>query len=118
VPVDAMTKATPRMTDTPPASSIGNWRPNCARRRRAVISCAAPLAKAQTPKTARTSATVPDAAAGQPHAGVMAASRPARESGWSTATRPWTTVRVRSSRGVVSPSTHFFEPEELERARN
>jgi hypothetical protein len=36
--------------------------PNCARRRRATMNCAAPLRKAHTPKTARTSATLPVAA--------------------------------------------------------
>jgi len=61
-PDAAMTNMKPRMTDTPPARSIGHCMPNCARRRRAVTSCAAPETAAQTPKTARTSATLPVAA--------------------------------------------------------
>jgi len=47
-----MTYAMPPMTDTPPASRIGHWWPNCAAaRRRAVTSYAAPPTKAQTLKT-------------------------------------------------------------------
>jgi hypothetical protein len=53
-----MMKVTPRRTDAPLASSSGTCLPSCARRRRATMSCAAPLTAAQTPKTTKAAATL------------------------------------------------------------
>jgi hypothetical protein len=61
----------PPMVDSAPATSIGHWLPNVLRRRAAVISWAAPVVAAQTPKTRHS--TAPSAWAKCP-----------------TATAPWT----------------------------
>jgi hypothetical protein len=64
----------------PPASSIGHCKPNLARRRMAVTSCAAPLRPAHRPKTAKTFAAVPVAAMPRAMAATVLVAASARSS--------------------------------------